>query len=260
MTAALMWRGPGCRRDPLRRPRGRQPAWASRRVAASAGAAAAAAGRLLVPQTPARSPSFPRRSEALVVPIAVEPTGGPVAVPRDIAAITYGANPHKKGLDRVLAAWAIARVDHEVLLVAGATSSQIQAASGPRPRRFPPASIHRLLEPDDYRAPAARPGLRDRAAPRGLRRRPARGPRGRLRARHQRGAGALRGPSARTGPRRALGRSRRRRRRGAGDAIRAAIDDPGPAWAPHARRGGALPTRSGREDRGRRGSAAPPAA
>jgi glycosyltransferase involved in cell wall biosynthesis len=38
---------------------------------------------------------------------------------RDIAAITYGANPEKKGLDRVLAAWAAARHDGEELLVAG---------------------------------------------------------------------------------------------------------------------------------------------
>jgi hypothetical protein len=39
---------------------------------------------------------------AVVVPIPVEPSRE--AGERDIAAITYGANPHKKGLDRVLAA------------------------------------------------------------------------------------------------------------------------------------------------------------
>ena len=35
----------------------------------------------------------------------VEPSGPPPAPERDIAAITYAANPTKKGLDRVLAAW-----------------------------------------------------------------------------------------------------------------------------------------------------------
>jgi hypothetical protein len=46
------------------------------------------------------------RARALVVPVAVAPSGPLLARPeRDIAAITYAANPRKKGLDRVLAAW-----------------------------------------------------------------------------------------------------------------------------------------------------------
>ena len=55
------------------------------------------------------------------MPIAVEPSGPPLTDPaqRDVAAITYAANPHKKGLDRVLAAWARARRDGEELLIAG---------------------------------------------------------------------------------------------------------------------------------------------
>lgn len=57
-------------------------------------------------------------AEAVVVPIAVEPSGPPAAE-RDIAAITYARNPDKKGLDRVLAAWALARRDGEVLYVEG---------------------------------------------------------------------------------------------------------------------------------------------
>jgi glycosyltransferase involved in cell wall biosynthesis len=60
----------------------------------------------------------PRRRAAVVVPVPVEPSG-PAAAVRDIAAITYGANPHKKGLDRVLAAWARARRPGEELVVAG---------------------------------------------------------------------------------------------------------------------------------------------
>jgi hypothetical protein len=62
-------------------------------------------------------PDSPR---AVVTPIAVERSGPPLAgAQRDIAAITYAANPHKKGLDRVLAAWARARRDGEELLIAG---------------------------------------------------------------------------------------------------------------------------------------------
>jgi hypothetical protein len=62
--------------------------------------------------------------KAVVTPIAVEPSGPLLAPPqRDIAAITYAANPHKKGLDRVLAAWAKARRGAEELLVAGVSEA-----------------------------------------------------------------------------------------------------------------------------------------
>jgi glycosyltransferase involved in cell wall biosynthesis len=54
---------------------------------------------------------------ALVVPVPVERSGPPGE--RDIAAIAYGANPAKKGLDRVLAAWRAARRPGETLVVAG---------------------------------------------------------------------------------------------------------------------------------------------
>jgi glycosyltransferase involved in cell wall biosynthesis len=58
--------------------------------------------------------------DAVVVPVPVEPSGvGGAPIERDIAAITYGAHPEKKGLDRVLAAWAAARREGEELLVAG---------------------------------------------------------------------------------------------------------------------------------------------
>ena len=55
---------------------------------------------------------------ALIVPVAVEASGAPAEV-RDVAAITYGANPEKKGIDRVLEAWREARGPGEELLVAG---------------------------------------------------------------------------------------------------------------------------------------------
>jgi Glycosyl transferases group 1 len=79
---------------------------------------------------------------AVVVPIPVEPSG--VAAERDIAAIAYGANPHKKGLDRVLAAWAAARREGEELVVAG--TDRVPAAPGVRDAgRLPPGEYRALL-------------------------------------------------------------------------------------------------------------------
>jgi glycosyltransferase involved in cell wall biosynthesis len=61
-----------------------------------------------------------RHPEAIVVPPPVDPSGRPGGPDdRDIAAITYGANPEKKGLDLVLAAWSAARRPDEELVVAG---------------------------------------------------------------------------------------------------------------------------------------------
>jgi Glycosyl transferases group 1 len=74
---------------------------------------------LLVPVDPGTLAETPSpHADAIVVPIPVEPSGPP-APDRDLAAITYGANPHKKGLDRVLAAWRQARREGEELVVAG---------------------------------------------------------------------------------------------------------------------------------------------
>jgi hypothetical protein len=97
---------------------------------------------LLVPQAPgalmeAGSPSTP----AVVVPIPVEPSG-PADGERDLAAITYAANPEKKGLDRVLAAWAVARRDDEELVVTG--TNRVPGAPGVRAAGS--------LTPDAYRA------------------------------------------------------------------------------------------------------------
>lgn len=74
---------------------------------------------LLIPQSSgalaeAGSPPTP----ALVLPVPVEPSG-PGGNERDIAALTYAANPVKKGLDLVLAAWRTARRPDEELVVAG---------------------------------------------------------------------------------------------------------------------------------------------
>ena len=72
---------------------------------------------LLVPWSAEALAEAPAGAEAVVVPVPVEPSGG--SGERDVAAITYGANPSKKGLDRVLAAWDAARLPGEELVVGG---------------------------------------------------------------------------------------------------------------------------------------------
>jgi glycosyltransferase involved in cell wall biosynthesis len=73
---------------------------------------------LLVPWSEGGLAEAPRpHADAVVVPAPVGPSGPSAA--RDVAAVTYGANPLKKGLDRVLAAWEAARHEGEQLVVAG---------------------------------------------------------------------------------------------------------------------------------------------
>ncbi|HTZ88237.1 MAG TPA: glycosyltransferase, partial [Solirubrobacteraceae bacterium] len=71
-----------------------------------------------------------REDRTLVLPVPVEPSG-PIAAERDVAAVAYTANPAKKGLDRVLAAWRQVREqdggDGELLL-AGASAEQLRHA------------------------------------------------------------------------------------------------------------------------------------
>jgi glycosyltransferase involved in cell wall biosynthesis len=79
---------------------------------------------LLVPWSEGALTEAPRpHGDAVVVPVPVAPSG-PTGE-RDIAAVTYGANPEKKGLDRVLAAWAQARREDEELVVAGISRAAI---------------------------------------------------------------------------------------------------------------------------------------
>ena len=56
-------------------------------------------------------------ADAIIVPMPVEASGP--AAERDITAITYGANPDKKGLDRVLTGWLLEARAGEELVVAG---------------------------------------------------------------------------------------------------------------------------------------------
>lgn len=94
---------------------------------------------LLLPWSAAgvsQAPAGARAAErTLVVPVPVEASGAPERE-RDIAAITYAANPIKKGFDRVLEAWRRVRgelpagVPRE-LVVAGATEEDLEKAGLP---------------------------------------------------------------------------------------------------------------------------------
>jgi glycosyltransferase involved in cell wall biosynthesis len=84
---------------------------------------------------------------AVVVPIPVTASGPLVPVEqRDIAALAYAADPEKKGLDRMLAAWAAARRPDEELVVAGLDASH--------PAAVPTEGVRYAgrLAPDAYRA------------------------------------------------------------------------------------------------------------
>src|SRR6185312_10043562 len=67
-----------------------------------------------------------------VEPLSVEPSPRPAepsngAHGRDIAAFAYVANPAKKGLERILAAWRLARRLDEELVLAGAPEEELLA-------------------------------------------------------------------------------------------------------------------------------------
>jgi glycosyltransferase involved in cell wall biosynthesis len=90
-------------------------------------------------------------ARALVVPVAVEPSGA-LGGERDIAAVTYAANPSKKGLDRVLAAWReLPAGGRGELLIAGLAPRELERAL---PGASAIAGVRALgaLPRDDYRA------------------------------------------------------------------------------------------------------------
>ncbi len=89
-------------------------------------------------------------SRTLVLPVAVEPSG-PAEGVRDIAAITYGANPLKKGLDRVLEAWQAVRREGEELVVAGASVEELERVGIGGTGREGVRVVGRLA-PEEYRA------------------------------------------------------------------------------------------------------------
>jgi len=84
------------------------------------------------------------RTPAVTLPVPVEPSASSsvAAAVRDVAALAYAADAEKKGLARILAAWARARRPGETLLVAGQPAGPLgEGAEGTG-----------LLAPDDYRA------------------------------------------------------------------------------------------------------------
>ena len=87
-----------------------------------------------------RALGTPPRTPAVVLPVPVEPSAPPCE--RDVAALAYAADAEKKGLARILAAWATARREGETLLVAGQPAGPLgDGAHGTG-----------LLPPDEYRA------------------------------------------------------------------------------------------------------------
>jgi hypothetical protein len=105
-----------------------------------------AAARLLLPMSEGSlaplSPQVRARTPAVVLPVPVEPSG-PLrsGAERNVAAVAYAADPVKKGLDRILAAWQEVRRPDETLLVAGQRGPLGEGAEGAG-----------LLAPQEYRA------------------------------------------------------------------------------------------------------------
>jgi glycosyltransferase involved in cell wall biosynthesis len=163
-TAALLWPRPGAIRfdatSAANRP-GRHGLWQrplERRRLCSAS--------LLLPQSEGALRELPGGQvagvPAIVVPVPVEPSG-PIGEPgapavgageepgmRDVAAVTYAANPHKKGLDRVLEAWRAARRPGEELVVAGVGEEDLRSA-GYRLGGEDGVRVAGLLVPGEYR-------------------------------------------------------------------------------------------------------------
>ncbi len=135
-TASLMWPLPGAIRfdsvSAANRP-GRHGLWqrpVERRrlreapllLPSSAGALAEAAAAVVG----VGGTLHPERS--LVVPSPIADVAGETGpTERDIAAVTYAANPRKKGLDRVLAAWRSVRRPGERLAIAGIDRQGLRA-------------------------------------------------------------------------------------------------------------------------------------
>lgn len=144
-TAALLWPRPGAIRfDALaqRTRPGRHGLWQRRcerrRLQESP---------LLLPMAGASLDGAPEGAahRASVLPFAIDPPRHDAATHEAVgallspirargehaAAVTYVADPRKKGADRIAAAWAVARRDGEVLLVAGHESLPTELAQAP---------------------------------------------------------------------------------------------------------------------------------
>jgi glycosyltransferase involved in cell wall biosynthesis len=120
---------------------------------------------LLLPQSEGALCEVPasmrRERNALVLPVPVEPSaphprqggghaGGQTGEHRDIAAVTYAANPTKKGLDLLFKAWRQVRREGEELHVTGVTEGELRALSFDIPAEG--VRITGILTREDYRA------------------------------------------------------------------------------------------------------------
>lgn len=158
-TAALLWPRPGAIRfdapAAANRP-GRHGLWQrpleARRLRAAP---------LLLPLSEGglrEVPSAARAGHALVLPVPVESPGEAsgreeIATPapsRDIAALTYAANPAKKGLDRILRAWSQARKPGEELQVVGVSREELSGLGYTLPAEG--VRVIPMLPQPEYRA------------------------------------------------------------------------------------------------------------
>ncbi|MGH2912607.1 MAG: glycosyltransferase [Solirubrobacteraceae bacterium] len=90
-------------------------------------------------------------SDALVLPVPVEPSGPTLPYDRrDVAAVTYAANPTKKGLDRLLDAWRTVRGEGEELHVTGVEEGELHALGFAIPAEG--VRVAGTLSREDYRA------------------------------------------------------------------------------------------------------------
>jgi glycosyltransferase involved in cell wall biosynthesis len=150
MGAALLWPRPGAIRldAPMAANRpGRHGGWqrpVERRRLREASLLVTVSAQTLAEVPPPHPP-------AVVVPIAAA-ASGPPAPERDIAALTYAANPAKKGLDRVLAAWARAGRPGEELWVAGVDRDDVRTMLGAAGAPAGRVRWAGRLAPSDYRA------------------------------------------------------------------------------------------------------------
>lgn len=152
-TAALLWSRPGAIRfdaPAAGNRQGRHGLWQRplerRRLREAPLLLPQSEGALL--ETPAAVRDARPPGSALVLPVPVEPSGSSGS--RDIAAITYAANPNKKGLDIVLDAWQQAGKPGEELLVAGVDERELDGLG----YALPAAGVRvlGLLNHEDYRA------------------------------------------------------------------------------------------------------------
>jgi hypothetical protein len=102
------------------------------------------------------APSPPAWEKTLTLPVPVEPSGESASSNREIAAITHGGNPYKKGLDVILGAWARlladgAPVGDGDLVIAGTDEQELHRAGVALDGRER-VRLAGVLEPAAYRA------------------------------------------------------------------------------------------------------------